>query len=197
MKQGYGKNKLCIWKVRVWGCIQKFPDWVVTKYTLTTTNSRWEATQRVMAAKLTRLSHKIAIQLHLVAESCTICSSRSVQAASPETFGYTLVYSTLAVQSYAWYLLCTEKVKVVIVTVNYVSIITCNLLRCVWRIPKLDLHKSLLLTGNVCTFKYLLPTLLVQLRKCRIFDEFFICCGNGDLRHERFCKGDSDLVSVA
>jgi len=31
----------------------------------------------VMAAKLTRLTHKIAIQLHLVAESYTICSSRS------------------------------------------------------------------------------------------------------------------------
>jgi hypothetical protein len=30
-----------------------------------------------MAAKLTNLTHKIAIQLHLVAESCTICSSRS------------------------------------------------------------------------------------------------------------------------
>jgi hypothetical protein len=30
-----------------------------------------------MAAKLTRLTQKIAIQLHLVAESCTICSSRS------------------------------------------------------------------------------------------------------------------------
>jgi hypothetical protein len=30
-----------------------------------------------MCAKLTRLTHKIAIQLHLVAESCTICSSRS------------------------------------------------------------------------------------------------------------------------
>jgi len=30
-----------------------------------------------MAAKLTRLTHKIAIQLHLVSESCTICSSRS------------------------------------------------------------------------------------------------------------------------
>jgi hypothetical protein len=30
-----------------------------------------------MAAKLTRLAHKIAIQLHLVAESCTICSFRS------------------------------------------------------------------------------------------------------------------------
>jgi hypothetical protein len=30
-----------------------------------------------MAAKLSRLTHKIAIQLHLVAESCIICSSRS------------------------------------------------------------------------------------------------------------------------
>jgi hypothetical protein len=32
-----------------------------------------------MAAKLTRPSHKIATQLHLVAESCNICSSRSRQ----------------------------------------------------------------------------------------------------------------------
>jgi hypothetical protein len=30
-----------------------------------------------MASKLTRLIYKIAIQLHLVAENCTICSSRS------------------------------------------------------------------------------------------------------------------------
>jgi len=30
-----------------------------------------------VAAKPTRLTHKIAIQLHLVAESCTICSPRS------------------------------------------------------------------------------------------------------------------------
>jgi hypothetical protein len=30
-----------------------------------------------MAAKLIRLTYKIAIQLHLVAKSCTICSSRS------------------------------------------------------------------------------------------------------------------------
>jgi len=30
-----------------------------------------------MAAKLTRLTHKIAIQPHIVAESCTICSFRS------------------------------------------------------------------------------------------------------------------------
>jgi len=29
-----------------------------------------------MLAKFARLTHKIAIQLHLVAESCTICSSR-------------------------------------------------------------------------------------------------------------------------
>jgi hypothetical protein len=49
----------------------------ITKYTLTTINTRWEATQRVMAVKLTRLTHKIAIQLHLVAESCTIRSSRA------------------------------------------------------------------------------------------------------------------------
>jgi hypothetical protein len=40
-------------------------------------NTRWEATQRVMAAKLTTLTHKIVIQLYLVAESCTICSSHS------------------------------------------------------------------------------------------------------------------------
>jgi hypothetical protein len=37
-------------------------------------NTSWEETQRVMAAKLTRLTHKIAIQLHLVAESSTISS---------------------------------------------------------------------------------------------------------------------------
>jgi len=30
-----------------------------------------------MAAKLTRVTHKIAIQPHLVTESCTICNSRS------------------------------------------------------------------------------------------------------------------------
>jgi len=30
-----------------------------------------------MAAKLTRLTHEIAIQLHMAAESCTICNSLS------------------------------------------------------------------------------------------------------------------------
>jgi hypothetical protein len=43
----------------------------------TTINTRWEATQRVKTAKLTRLTHKVAIQLHLMAKSCTICSPRS------------------------------------------------------------------------------------------------------------------------
>jgi hypothetical protein len=33
-----------------------------------------------MEAKFTRLTHKIATQLHLVAESCTICSSHSRRA---------------------------------------------------------------------------------------------------------------------
>jgi hypothetical protein len=59
------------------GCIQKFPDWVIKKHTFTFGITRWEATQRVMASEFTRLIHKIAIELHLVAESCTICSSRS------------------------------------------------------------------------------------------------------------------------
>jgi hypothetical protein len=49
----------------------------ITKYTLTFGITHWEATRRVMAAKLTRPTHKIVIQLRLVAQSCTICSSRS------------------------------------------------------------------------------------------------------------------------
>jgi hypothetical protein len=59
------------------GCTRSFRTELITKYTLTTINTGWEATQRVMAAKLTRLTHKIAIQPHLMPESCTICSSRS------------------------------------------------------------------------------------------------------------------------
>jgi hypothetical protein len=47
---------------------------------------------KVMAAKLPRLTHKIAVQLQLVAQSCTICGSRC-KTVSPETFGYTLVCS--------------------------------------------------------------------------------------------------------
>jgi hypothetical protein len=43
-----------------------------------------------MAAKLTRLTHKIAIQLHLVAQSLYHLQF-SLQAASPATFGYSVV----------------------------------------------------------------------------------------------------------
>jgi len=58
--------------------IQKFPDLIdkeicayLCYYSLRS------KTQSDMAAKLTRLTHKIVIRLHLVAESYTICSSRS------------------------------------------------------------------------------------------------------------------------
>jgi hypothetical protein len=47
-----------------------------------------------MEAKFTRLTHKTAIQLHLVAESSTILFL--LHAANPETFGYTLVSSPCA-----------------------------------------------------------------------------------------------------
>jgi hypothetical protein len=52
-------------------------------------------TRRVMASELTRLTHKIAIQqLHLVAETYTICRSRS-RRLSPEFWIHpcTLPYS--------------------------------------------------------------------------------------------------------
>jgi hypothetical protein len=59
------------------GVSRSFRTESITKFTLTTITTRWEATQRVMAAKLTRLTHRIAIQLPMMADSCTICSSRS------------------------------------------------------------------------------------------------------------------------
>jgi hypothetical protein len=46
-----------------------------------------------MVVKLIRLNHKIAIRLYLVEESCTYLQL-SLQAVSPETFGYTLVVTT-------------------------------------------------------------------------------------------------------
>jgi hypothetical protein len=59
------------------GVTKSFRTESFPKYTFTTINTRWEAARRVMAPKLTRLTHKIVIQLHLVSESCNICSSRS------------------------------------------------------------------------------------------------------------------------
>jgi hypothetical protein len=56
-----------------------------------------------MAAKLTRLTHKIEIQLHLVADLCHMQFSR--QAVSPETVGYTLVYNRESI-------ICNYKVQI-------------------------------------------------------------------------------------
>jgi len=73
----YNSNILLLWWISVYrrqthtgqyeGLSKSFRTESSTKYTLTFGITRWEATQRVMAAaKLTRLTHKIAIQLHLV-----------------------------------------------------------------------------------------------------------------------------------
>jgi hypothetical protein len=59
------------------GCIQKLPDWVDNEIYAYNNKHLLGSNTKVMAAKLTRLTHKIAIQLRLVAENCTICSSRS------------------------------------------------------------------------------------------------------------------------
>jgi hypothetical protein len=74
------------------GVSKSFRTESITKYNFTFGITRWEATHRVMVAKLTSAIHKIVIQLHLVAENSTVCSSRP-QVGSPETFGYTLVCS--------------------------------------------------------------------------------------------------------
>jgi hypothetical protein len=59
------------------GVSESFRTESITKYKFTFGIARSEATQRVTATKLTTLAHKMAIQLHLVAQSYTICSSRS------------------------------------------------------------------------------------------------------------------------
>jgi len=59
------------------GCTQKFPDSVDNETYAYNNKHSVKKEHKVMAAKLTRLTHKIAILLHLEAESCTICSSCS------------------------------------------------------------------------------------------------------------------------
>jgi hypothetical protein len=59
------------------GVSKRFRTGSITKYTLTILNTCCEATWRVMAANFARLNHKIELQLHLGAESRTICSSLS------------------------------------------------------------------------------------------------------------------------
>jgi hypothetical protein len=69
------RDSLALYK----GVSKSFWTEMITKYTLTIINTCCEATKRVVVAKVTRLAHKIVIQLHLVAESCTIFSSCSRQ----------------------------------------------------------------------------------------------------------------------
>jgi hypothetical protein len=57
------------------GISKSFRTESITKYTLTFGITRCCHLQSVMATKLTRPIHKIAIRLHPMAESCTICSS--------------------------------------------------------------------------------------------------------------------------
>jgi hypothetical protein len=74
-------------RTRIRGYIQEFPDWVdneiiiiiiiIVIIIIIIITTRWEATQRFMVAKLTRLTHKIAMQLHVLTESCIIYSARS------------------------------------------------------------------------------------------------------------------------
>jgi len=54
---------------------QKFLDWVDNEINNNKLSLR--SNTKDLVAELTRLTHKIAIQQHLMVESCTICSSRS------------------------------------------------------------------------------------------------------------------------
>jgi hypothetical protein len=53
--------------VFILGLSKSFRTELITKYTLTTINTCWEATQRVMAAKLTRQTHKITVPFAVLA----------------------------------------------------------------------------------------------------------------------------------
>jgi len=70
------------------------------KYTLTFAITRWETTKIFMPAKPTRLTHKTAIYLRLMAESCTICSSRSKRPVRNllDTTSYMKIFSILCVE---------------------------------------------------------------------------------------------------
>jgi hypothetical protein len=99
----------------LWSCIYKFSKLcsmyegvsrsfqteLKTKCTLTTIKTHWEITQWVMAAKPTGLTHRIVIQLHLVAESCVILQFLH-QVANLETFGWTLIFVVLNMSEFAF-----------------------------------------------------------------------------------------------
>jgi hypothetical protein len=66
------KNKQNVLKSDIRGCIQTFPDWVDKEIYANNKHSLRSNTKGYGDK-----THKIAIRLHLVAESCTICSFRS------------------------------------------------------------------------------------------------------------------------
>jgi len=71
---------MCVFVFRRYeGGSKSFQTESATEYMLISGTAHWKATQRVMVAKLTTLTQKIVIQMHLVAQSCTICSSCSRQ----------------------------------------------------------------------------------------------------------------------
>jgi hypothetical protein len=82
---------VCVFASHVRGCIQKVPDWVDNEIDAYNYKHSLRSNAKGYGGKFTRLAHKIAIQVHLVPESFTICSSRSLQAPSPETYGHTLL----------------------------------------------------------------------------------------------------------
>jgi len=78
------------------GVSKSFRTESITKYMLITIDTRREATQSVVAAKLTRLTHhKIAIQLHLLLEICTIYCVRSRRTVRKllDTNSYVLIHT--------------------------------------------------------------------------------------------------------
>jgi hypothetical protein len=93
---------LCMY---VYVCTRVYPKVSGQRHNEIRTNTHCEATQRIMAAKLTRLAHKIAVQLHLVAESCTIyssCSRRPVRKVlDTHSYVYVHVYICMYICIYA------------------------------------------------------------------------------------------------
>jgi hypothetical protein len=59
------------------GVSKSFRTELIKKYMLRKLSTCFEAKQRVMAANLTWLNTEIYTQMHVVAESCTVCSSSS------------------------------------------------------------------------------------------------------------------------
>jgi len=72
-----------------------------------------------MAIKLTRLTHKIAIKLHLMTESCTICSFRSRRPVRKLLDTLSYVFMAWYLQFYLYVLLSLPFQRVLIVKLFY------------------------------------------------------------------------------